>query len=205
MPVDISASPKNVTATLYYLQRAAQRPVRYVGEPPPGALSWDGIDDPREVLIEDARNRETEFSLDRSGFTLLRAPTQVRDFYSPEEVKAVHYPEVERLLRDTLNASRVVVFDHGVRNAGIASGRVPSRRVHNDHSELRTAARARPSGRGGRRAAEAPVRHRQCLATDPRARPRFSSGAVRRPDLHGCRPDCERLGLSARARRNIVG
>ena len=134
MPLDISAAPKHVTATLHYLRRTEQRPVRYVGEPPPGAVSWDGIDDPQDVLIEDARGREAEFSLDRNGFTLLRAPTQVRDFYSPEEVKAVYYPEVERLLRGTLGASRVVVFDHGVRNAGIEGGRSPSRRVHNDHT-----------------------------------------------------------------------
>jgi hypothetical protein len=28
----------------------------------------------------------------------------------------------------------VFVFDHGVRNAGLADGRVPSRQVHNDHT-----------------------------------------------------------------------
>ena len=134
MPLDISSSSKNVTATLHYLQRTAERPVRYVGELPPGAVAWNGIDDPRDVPIEDARGRESEFTLDRNGFTLLRAPTQVRDFYSPEEVKAVYYPEVERLLRDTLGASRVFAFDHGTRNAGIQGASVPSRRVHNDHT-----------------------------------------------------------------------
>jgi hypothetical protein len=134
MPLDVSIASKNVTATLHYLKRTGQRPVRYVGEPPPGAVAWDGIDDPRDVLIEDARGRETEFTIDRNGFTLRRAPTQVRDFYSPEEVRAVYYPEVERLLREALGASRVVVFDHGVRNAGMEGHRVPSRRVHNDHT-----------------------------------------------------------------------
>jgi hypothetical protein len=134
MPLDNSSLPKNVTGTLHYLQRTAERPVRYVGEPPPGAVEWNGIDDPRDVLIQDARGRESAFTLDRNGFALLRTPTQVRDFYSPEEVKAVYYPEVERLLRDTLGASRVFAFDHGVRNAGIPGGREPSRRVHNDHT-----------------------------------------------------------------------
>jgi hypothetical protein len=56
MPLDISAPRKNVTATLHYLQRTAQRPVRYAGEPPPGAVAWNGIDDPRDVLIEDGRD-----------------------------------------------------------------------------------------------------------------------------------------------------
>jgi hypothetical protein len=108
--------------------------VRYAKEPPPGLPAWNGIDDPQEVRIEDARGREAEFTLDANGFALLKAPSQVQDFYSPEEVKSVYYPEVERLLRDTLGASRVFVFDHGVRNAGRAGAGEPSRRVHNDHT-----------------------------------------------------------------------
>ena len=97
MPLDVTVSPKNVTATLHYLVRGAEKPVRYVDEPPTGASAYNGIDDPREARIEDARGCESEFTLDRNGFALVRAPTQVRDFYSPEEVKSVYYPEVERL------------------------------------------------------------------------------------------------------------
>jgi len=29
---------------------------------------WNGIDDPQDVTIEDARGREAEFTLDRNGF-----------------------------------------------------------------------------------------------------------------------------------------
>jgi hypothetical protein len=134
MPLDISVSPTNVTATLHYLQRTVQRPVRYAGEPPRGAVPWNGIDDPRDVLIEDARGRESEFTLDQNGFALLHAPTQVRNFYAPEEVRAVYYPEVEHLLRDALGASRVFIFDHNVRNAARDGLAQPSRRVHNDHT-----------------------------------------------------------------------
>ena len=57
MPLDISVSSKSVTATLHYLQRTEQRPVRYVGEAPPGAVSWDSIDDPHDVLIQDGRGQ----------------------------------------------------------------------------------------------------------------------------------------------------
>ena len=134
MPLDVTVSPKSVTATLNYLVRGAEKPVRYVDEPPAGAPGYNGIDDPRQVRIEDARGRETEFTLDRNGFALVHAPTQVRDFYSPEEVKNVYYPEVERLLKQQLGASRVFVFDHGVRNGGLPGGRTPSRQVHNDHT-----------------------------------------------------------------------
>ena len=125
---------KNLTATLHYLKRGAEKPTRYVDEPPPGAPIWNGIDDPRDIAIADARGRENEFTLDRNGFALVRSPSQVRDFYSDDEVRRVYYPEVERLLRTELGASRVVVFDHTVRNAGRTGAREPARRVHNDHT-----------------------------------------------------------------------
>jgi hypothetical protein len=89
--------PRPLTATLHYLKRTAERPVRYVKEPPSGTPTWNGIDDPREVLVEDGRGREQEFTLDTNGFALVRAPSNVRDFYSREEVQAVYYPEVELL------------------------------------------------------------------------------------------------------------
>jgi hypothetical protein len=123
-----------LTATLHYLKRTTERPVRYVKEPPPGIPTWNGIDDPREILIEDARGREQEFTLDTNGFALVRAPSNACDFYSREEVQAVYYPEVESLLRTVLGASRVFVFDHNVRNAGRPGTAEPSRRVQNDHT-----------------------------------------------------------------------
>ncbi len=134
MPLDVTVSPKHVTAPLHYLVRGAEKPVRYVDEPPAGVDAYNGIDDPHEVRIEDARGRETEFTLDKNGFALVNAPTRVNDFYSEEEVKEIYYPEVERLLKQQLGASRVFIFDHTVRNAGLPDGRTPSRQVHNDHT-----------------------------------------------------------------------
>jgi hypothetical protein len=143
MPLDVVVSPQTVTATLYYLKRGAERPARYLAEPPPGVPVWNGIDDPREMTIEDARGRETAFTIDRNGFQFVKAPTDVQDFYSPEEVRRVYYPEVERLLRNTLGASRVFVFDHGVRNAGRPGAGMPVRRVHNDHTVISAPRRVR--------------------------------------------------------------
>jgi hypothetical protein len=134
MALDLAVAPRNLTARLHYLKRGPERPVFYRIEPPPGVPQWNGIDDEREVRIEDARGRESEFTLDRNGFALVKAPTAVADFYDPEELKRVYYPEVERLLREQLGASRVFVFDHNVRNAGRAGVAIPSRQVHNDHT-----------------------------------------------------------------------
>jgi len=134
MSLDAAVAPRNLTATLHYLKRGPDKPAFYRVDPPPGVPKWNGIDDPREVPIEDARGREAEFTLDRNGFALVKAPTAVADFYDEEEIKRVYYPEVERLLRDRLGARRVFVFDHNVRNAGRPGLAPPSRQVHNDHT-----------------------------------------------------------------------
>lgn len=134
MSLAAAVEPRNLTATLNYLKRGAEKPAFYRIDPPPGVPKWNGIDDPREVRIDDARGRESEFTLDRNGFALVKAPTAVADFYDEDEIKRVYYPEVVRLLRDQLGASRVFVFDHNVRNAGRAGLAPPSRQVHNDHT-----------------------------------------------------------------------
>jgi hypothetical protein len=134
MPLDVAVASKNLTSTLHYLVRGDEKPAYYRIDPPPGAAKWNGTDDPHEVGIEDARGREAEFTLDRNGFQLIKAPTAVRDFYDPDEIRRVYYPEVEALLKDKLGAQRVFVFDHNVRNATRPGMAVPSRQVHNDHT-----------------------------------------------------------------------
>ncbi len=178
MPLDTLARQTTV-AELHYLKRTAEKPARYVSEPPPGVPVWNGIEDPHMVTIDDARGRESEFTLDRNGFALLKAPTAVRNFYDPEEIKSVYYPEVERLLRDTLGASRVFAFDHNVRNGG-RSDLAPAvaASAQRPHGQLGAAAGTRSHGRGRRRVAAAPVRYRQRLAADPRAGAGLAARAV---------------------------
>lgn len=129
-----AGQPTPVTATLNYLRRGTEKPTRYVDEPPPGVPAWNGIEDPHPIRIEDARGRESHFTLDVNGFQFVRSPSAVSDFYAADEVKRVYYPEVERLLKRVLGAHRVVVFDHTVRNAARTDARGPSRLVHNDHT-----------------------------------------------------------------------
>src|ERR1700739_3125695 len=131
MPLDAAIAPKTLTSTLHYLKRGSEKPAAYRIEPPPGVPRWNGLDDPHEVTIEDARDRESEFTLDRNGFALVKAPTAVANLYDPEEIKRVYYPEVEQLLKDKLGASRVFVFDHNVRNATRDGLAKPSRQGHN--------------------------------------------------------------------------
>lgn len=134
MPLD--AAVQSVTATLNYLGPMAEKPRRYVDEPPPGKPRWNGVEDAHLLPITDARPRAGEFTLDRNGFALLHAPSSVRNFYDADEITRLYYPEVEALLRVALGAARVVVFDHNVRNAGrVAEGnKEPVLRVHNDYT-----------------------------------------------------------------------
>jgi hypothetical protein len=136
MPLDVAVTPKTLTATLHYLKRSDEKPAYYRIEPPPGVPKWNAENEPHDVTIEDARGREAEFTIDRNGFQLVKAATAMAhdDFYSPEVIRSVYYPEVEQLLKDKLGASRVFVFDHNVRNATIPGMAVPSRQVHNDHT-----------------------------------------------------------------------
>jgi hypothetical protein len=134
MSIEADVTARDLTATLHYLKRGSEKPVYYRTEPPPGVPQWNGIDDPRDVRIEDARGREAEFTLDRNGFALVESPTAVTDFYDPDQIKRTYYPEVERLLRGALGASKVFVFDHNVRNASRTDLAPPSRQVHNDHT-----------------------------------------------------------------------
>jgi hypothetical protein len=134
MSLTADTATKPLTATLHYLKRGPEKPVRYVFDPPAGVPQWNGIDDPRRVPIEDARGHERDFTLDRTGFQLVHAASKVGDFYAPQEVERVYYPEVEKLLHDTLGAAKVTIFDHTVRNAARNGAREPSRRVHNDHT-----------------------------------------------------------------------
>jgi hypothetical protein len=84
MPLDVAVAPKTLTSTLHYLQRGSEKPAYYRIDPPPGVPRWNATDDPHDVTIEDARGREAEFTLDRNGFALVKAPTAVADFYSPK-------------------------------------------------------------------------------------------------------------------------
>src|SRR5437870_1859431 len=90
MPLDVAVAPKTLTSALHYLKRGSEKPAYYRIEPPPGVPRSNGIDDPHDVTIEDARGREAEFTLDRNGFALVKAPTAVADFYSPDEIKSVY-------------------------------------------------------------------------------------------------------------------
>ena len=90
--------------------------------------------------VEIADGRRAELSLDANGFVLVEHRTAVRDFFDPDELKRVYYPEIQKLVGELVGAKRVVLFDHTLRSGDAAEReaklvREPVLSAHNDYTE----------------------------------------------------------------------
>src|SRR5437879_3199107 len=85
-----------------------------------------GTEERHRVEIRNARNEKV--ALEKNGFQLVGHETAVRDFFDPEQLKSVYYPEVERLVKELSGAKRVVVFDHTLRSGDEAESCVDAGR-----------------------------------------------------------------------------
>ena len=129
---------KGVVAPLHFLVPMAEKPVAYNYEPPAGTPQRTGSSEEHQVVIRDARPLIGQLSLDREGFVLLRHQTAVKNFYDEDEIASVYYPECEHVIKEATGASRVVAFDHIVRNAAVSAKgntvKTPAKRVHDDYT-----------------------------------------------------------------------
>src|SRR5712691_1834707 len=132
--------PETIEATVNYILDNGEKLFTQTG----GAGSLDvrtgGTQDPRRVVIRNARLAPEKFALDRDGVRFVRHDTKVTDFFDEDEVRRVYYPEMEALLKAESGAERVVVFDHTLRTADdecreARKIREVVRRVHNDYTE----------------------------------------------------------------------
>ena len=99
-----------------------------------------GTEEIMDVPVLDGRQAGEPFSLDRNGFVFVEHKTAVKDFFSPEELKAVYYPEVAALIKRISGATRVQVFDHTLRSGDEAERearllREPVLSAHNDYTD----------------------------------------------------------------------
>jgi hypothetical protein len=131
----------HVSAVLQYIAATEEKPRSYMYEPPPGVPQISATFEPHTTLIRSLRPIAHRLSLDAEGFRLVNHRSAVQDFYSEDDVRDQHYPEVEKLVADVTGAACVLVFDHTVRSrrAGVqlVAGRVrrdPVPRVHNDYT-----------------------------------------------------------------------
>jgi len=126
-----------VRASLNYLAPMAEAPYSYAYAPPEGVPATNRKTVPQLVSVHNARPIANRLSLDREGFAFVREPSEVSNFYDDDEVRRVYYPECERILQRATGATRVVVFDHIVRNKALAGEKgikLPAKGVHNDYT-----------------------------------------------------------------------
>ena len=129
-----------IDADIGYAVDTGVKPVNETFEAGQVIRRRSGATEQRQMRIVDGRARAQELSLDMTGFVLVDHHTLVKDFFNPDELKAVYYPEVERLVREVSGAARVVVFDHTLRTGDVGEQeakkiREPVLLAHNDYTE----------------------------------------------------------------------
>jgi hypothetical protein len=133
-----TAALDSVTAPLNFLAPMAEKPAAYNYQPPQGVPQRTGGSVEYQVRIRNARPLIGQLSLDKEGFVLLHRQTAVTNFYDEEQIRAIYYPECERVMKEATAAARVVAFDHIVRNAALSAKgndiKIPAKRVHNDYT-----------------------------------------------------------------------
>ncbi|MEM9098631.1 MAG: CmcJ/NvfI family oxidoreductase [Pseudomonadota bacterium] len=101
------------------------------------------------VPVHNLRPEADRFTLDKAGFALRNAPTEVLDLYDDDTVEGAYFAEIEDLLKAELGASQVAIFDATRRSDGGAGAankdgnrRVASR-IHVDYTAKSGPQRAR--------------------------------------------------------------
>lgn len=117
----------DVTARLHYQVDDGLEPFTYNYKREDGGPQSRGAYEPRAMTIVDGRGEQGSLSLDRNGVVLLPHATALstQDFYERQErIMSEYYAEMRELVRRATGASRVVIFDHNVRNVQESRRRV---------------------------------------------------------------------------------
>lgn len=116
-----ASAPKPATVMLNYQEPPppGKRMGRYINQPDKG----DAVDEcvPTPTLMHDGRLLQPPAALHDTGFALERCPTSVRNFRDDDEVVRTYYTEMRELVKRASGATRVMIFDHTVRNTGSTS------------------------------------------------------------------------------------
>ncbi|KAF9552784.1 hypothetical protein CPC08DRAFT_822682 [Agrocybe pediades] len=98
------------------------------------------------VQIENLRGKEQSVSLDTTGFQYFHHAPSHNSFASDEEIKEEYYPESVDLIKKLTGATKVVIFDHTIRQrdpgvADTSKSRQPAPVVHGDQTTISSVGR----------------------------------------------------------------
>jgi len=135
---------RDISSTVNYYDgtKDGEEPYHYTYTPPPGVPQTNTLSLTQQVPIYDARGREDEVGLDKTGFTFVNSPSQEKAFEDEDAIKTGYYNEVIELVKKVTGARRVVIFDHTIRkqkhdeppNPNKPPQRGPVDRVHIDQT-----------------------------------------------------------------------
>lgn len=106
-----------------------------------------------EVNVRDLRDNVYDVNFDSDGITFTGFPSAITTFDNSGDWQTEYDEEISALLKRTISARDVIVFDHTVRVDDPKAIRKPARNVHNDYS-LKGANQRLIDLLGSRRAAE---------------------------------------------------
>lgn len=137
-----------IIAPLTYAIPSAEKPVNETFGPNDVQRRRSGNFEERLMRVRDGRPLKGSFALDTQGFEFVDHPTAVTDFFDPEQLKNVYYPEAIALIQRVTGAARVIVFDHTLRSGDAGEReekkiREPVLGVHNDYTEWSAPQRVR--------------------------------------------------------------
>ncbi len=118
--IDIEDSARTVEAQLKYLLPGTPINRRFVSA---GVEVNTGKYGAFPMTIRDGRTIRQHFTLASHGFTLLDAPTAIRDFNDTDNVDARYQPEVEHYVRQATGADFVAAMGWMIRTSGDVAAR----------------------------------------------------------------------------------
>ena len=135
-----NANLQEIEAELVYAVDTGEKPVNETMGHGDMSRKRTGIREKHKMTVRDGRPLIGSFDLEEHGFEFVDHPTKTVDFFNPEQLADIYYPEVEKLIKERTGASRVLIFDHTLRSGDQATRdeklvREPVLAVHNDYTE----------------------------------------------------------------------
>ena len=135
-----NANLQEIEAELVYAVDTGEKPVNETMDHGDMSRKRTGIREKHKMTVRDGRPLIGSFDLEEHGFEFVDHPTKTVDFFNPEQLADIYYPEVEKLIKERTGASRVLIFDHTLRSGDQATRdeklvREPVLAVHNDYTE----------------------------------------------------------------------
>ncbi|MEM9744557.1 MAG: CmcJ/NvfI family oxidoreductase [Pseudomonadota bacterium] len=117
----------------YHVTRSVPQAFRFDVNGEPGTLEAPELERTR-VLVEDLRETSAGTRFDHDGLVFTSHRSAVETFADSGGWQSTYNAELEALLKSTIDAQDVQVFDHTIRVDDPTAYRKPARNVHNDYS-----------------------------------------------------------------------